>query len=118
MSTFTKGLLSGSTNGKQIKVSATTNGTAITVHTAVSGTSSVDEIWLYATNTSSSTVNLTVLFGGTTEPDNQTIFPVPAQSGRFLVLDGVLLQNGLAIKAYAGAANVLVLDGYVNTIGP
>ena len=43
MATFTKTLLSGSTNGKAILVAATaTPGT--TIHTAVAGTSSLDEM--------------------------------------------------------------------------
>jgi hypothetical protein len=51
MATFSKELLSGSTNGKAIKVAETaTAGT--TIHTAVSGTASFDEVWLYAHNSS------------------------------------------------------------------
>jgi hypothetical protein len=54
MATFSKVLLSGSTNGASVLVAATsTPGT--TIHTAVSGTSSLDEIWLYADNSSSAT---------------------------------------------------------------
>lgn len=116
MATYTKNPLSGSTNGKQIKVTATTNGTAITLHTAVSGTASWDEIWLYVYNDDSISRNLTLLWGGTTEPDNKMFFVVPSQSGRMLCVDGALLQNGLIVKAYASAANVLIIDGFVNNI--
>jgi hypothetical protein len=116
MATFAKQLLSGSTNGKQIKISATTNGGANTVHTAVSGTSSNDEIWIYAYNDSGSAVTLTLLWGGTTEPDNKILIPLAGQSGRTLVVDGMLLQNGLVVKAYASSANVIILDGFVNNI--
>jgi hypothetical protein len=57
MATFSKRLLSGSTDGKAIKVVQTaTAGT--TIHTAVSGTSDIDEIWLYAVNSSASAVKL------------------------------------------------------------
>jgi hypothetical protein len=116
MATYTKKLLSGSTNGQQIKVVHTTNGTADTIHTAVAGTSSLDEIWIYAYNDDTVPRNLVILFGGTTEPDNKVLTSVPAQSGRLLVLDGALLQNGLVVKAYASAANVIILDGFVNNI--
>ena len=55
MATFSKQLLSGSTNGRPIAVSASaTPGTII--HTSQSGTSGIDEVWLYATNTSTSSV--------------------------------------------------------------
>jgi hypothetical protein len=116
MATFTKQKLSGSTNGKQILITATTNGAAQTIHTAVAGTSSFDEIWLYAFNDSANIVNLALLWGGTTEPDNLILIPVPSQAGRVCVVDGMLLQNGLLVKAYAVAGSVIVVDGFVNNI--
>ncbi len=49
MAVYDKRLLSGSTNGRLIKVVATaTAGTLI--HTAVTGTTNIDEIHLYAVN--------------------------------------------------------------------
>lgn len=113
--TFTKALLSGSTNGKQIKVAATASA-GTTIHTAVSGTSSFDEIWLWAYNGHTADVLLTLQFGGTTSPDNDIVVTIPTKSGRFLVCDGMLLQNSLVLKAYAGTTNVIMLDGYVNKI--
>jgi hypothetical protein len=32
------------------------------------------------------------------------------------VIPGLLLQNGLAITAYAGTTNVIMVNGYVNRI--
>ena len=116
MATYLKKLLSGSTNGKQIKVVGTVAGSATTIHTAVSGTSSLDEIWLYAFNSSSSAVVLTVCFGGTTAPDNNIVLTVPAQAGRTLVCDGMLLQNSLVVSAFAASSNVIIIDGFVNAI--
>lgn len=116
MATFAKQALSASTNGKQIKVTATTNGTANTIHTAVSGTASFDEVWLYAYNESTAAVLLTILFGGVSEPDNVIRALIPPQAGRTLVCDGMILQNSLIIKAYAGSANLIMIDGFVNNI--
>jgi hypothetical protein len=116
MATFTKNPLSGSTNGKQIKISATASGGANTIHTAVSGTAAWDEIWIYAYNDDTVVRNLVVLFGGTTEPDNKILIPIQPQSGRTLVVDGMLLQNSLVVKAYASQTNVVIVDGYVNSI--
>jgi hypothetical protein len=116
MATFSKQLLSGSTNGRAIKVAATaTAGTLI--HTAVSGTSAEDEIWLYAHNTSTSVVKLTLEWGGTTSPDDLIEVNVPVDgTGLILVAPGILLQNGLVVRAFAGTANVLNIFGYVNRI--
>lgn len=115
MATYSKVLLSGSTNGKQIKVAATaTAGTLL--HTAVAGTSSLDEVWLYAVNSSASSVKLTIEWGEATAPDGNIEISVPAESGYTLVVPGLLLQNGLTIRAFAGTANVILINGYVNRI--
>lgn len=116
MATFTKTLLSGSTNGKAIKVAATaTAGT--TIHTAVSGTSSLDEIWLYAHNSSASSVKLTLEWGEATAPDGNIEINIGAEgTGLVLVAPGLLLQNSLVVKAFAATANVITLTGYVNRI--
>jgi hypothetical protein len=116
MATFSKLLLSGSTNGKGIKVAATaTAGTLI--HTAVASTSSEDEVWLYAHNTSASVVKLTLEWGGVASPDDHIEINIGAEgTGLILVAPGILLQNGLVIRAFAGTANVLNIFGYVNRI--
>ena len=116
MPTYSKQLLSGSTNGRGIKVVATaTAGTLI--HTAVAGTSSEDEIWLYAHNTSASAVKLTLEWGGVTAPDDHIEINIGAEgTGMILVAPGLLLQNGLVVRAFAGTANVLNIFGYVNRI--
>ena len=115
-SSAVKRKLSGSTDGKAIKVVATASaGTAI--HTAVSGTTdgSYDEVWLWAYNAHTSDVVLTLEVGGTSAPDviKQTI---PFQKGMFLVLPGFILQNGAAIAAFAGTANVISILGFVNRV--
>ncbi len=116
MATFTKTLLSGSTNGKAIKVAATsTAGT--TIHTAVSGTSSLDEVWLYAHNSSAATVKLTLEWGEATAPDGNIEINIGAEgTGLVLIAPGILLQNSLVIKAFAATTNVVTIPGYVNRI--
>lgn len=116
MATFTKVLLSGSTNGRGILVAATATAGTV-VHTAVSGTSSLDEIWLYAHNTSASAVKLTLEWGGVTAPNDHIEINVGAEgTGLILVAPGILLQNSLVVRAFAGTANVLNIFGYVNRI--
>jgi len=115
MATFSKVLLSGSTDGKAIKVAATaTAGT--TIHTAGAGQSNRDEIWLYAVNSSASSVKLTIEWGEATAPDGNIELTVTGESGLVLVIPGLLLQNSLVCKAFAATANVILIHGYVNRI--
>jgi len=115
MATYSKELLSASTNGKGIKVAATSSAGTL-LHTAVAGTTDIDEVWLYAVNSSGSTVKLTLEWGEATAPDGNIEAGVPGESGLMLLVPGLLLQNGLTIKAFAGTTNVLVVHGYVNKI--
>ena len=116
MATFSKQKLSGSTNGKNVKVVATaTAGT--TIHTAPATTGdNWDAVWLYACNTDASDVKLTIEYGVTTSPDDLTEVTISAESGWTLVIPGLLLQNSLVIKAFAATANVIEVNGYVNRI--
>jgi hypothetical protein len=115
MATFTKLPLSGSTNGKAVLVAAiATAGTLI--HTAVSGTTNLDEVWLYAQNTSTSSVMLDIEWGGTTAPNDLIELTVLPEAGLVTVIPGFLLQNGLVIRAFAGTANVITIHGFVNRI--
>lgn len=115
MATFSKLPLSGSTNGRLIPVAATTTAGTL-IHTAVSGTSSMDEIWLYAVNSSISSVKLTIEYGGTTANTDHIELTIQGESGLVLVSPGLIIQNGLLIRAFAGTANVINIAGYVNRI--
>jgi hypothetical protein len=117
MATAVKRKLSGSTDGKAIKVAATgTTGT--TIHTAVAGTTAgtFDEIWLWAFNSHTANVNLTIEFGGTSAPDQNIVVAIPYKSGLMLVIPGLILQNGAVVTAFAGTTNVITISGFVNSI--
>lgn len=117
MATYSRKLLSGSTSGRPIKVAATaTPGT--TAHTAVAGADAFDEVYIWATNTDSSTRTLTVEFGGTTDPDDLIVktFALPANSPPIPIVTGQVLNGGLLVKAFASVANVVLLTGFVNRI--
>ena len=119
MATFTKVALSGSTQGKGIKVVATAS-TGTTIHATGTSSTIIDEIWLYAYNSSSGPVTLTIQFGGTTAVDNDIKIDLPATSGLTLVVPGLILTGtGAAantVYAYAGTTNVVTISGYVNRI--
>jgi len=121
MATFTKLTLqpAGTTGtGLGIKVAATaTAGTAL--HTASTTTTTLDEIWLYAVNSSASAVKLTVEWGEATAPDGNIELTIAAESGLVLVTPGLLLQGNATakvVRAFAATANVIVVHGYVNRI--
>jgi len=121
MATYSKILLSGSTQGRAIKIAATTSGSAgTTIHTTGSSSSTLDEVWLYATNSSASAVVLTVQWAGTTAPDNEITQTIPAKSGLTLVVPGLVLAGtgsaGNVVAAYAGITNVITVSGYAHRI--
>jgi hypothetical protein len=117
MATYTKQALSGSTDGKGIKVVATaTLGT--TIHTAQSSTTEgeYDEVWLYAFNSDSTPVLLTIEWGGVTDPDSIIEVPIPSQEGLMTIIPGLILHNSLVVTAFAASANVITITGFVNRI--
>lgn len=113
MAAISKVKLSASTDFKQVKVAATaTAGT--TIHTA--SATALDEIWLWAVNSSTSDVKLTLEWGEATAPDGNVELTIPAESGYVPVVPGLILTNSLVLKAFAGSANVILVNGYVNRI--
>lgn len=115
MATYTKEKLSGSSNGRQIKVAATaTPGTLI--HTATAGIVNMDEVWLYVTNNHTASLALTIEFGGVSSPDDLIQMSIPSKTGLFLIVPGFLLNNGLVVRAFAQTANQLCISGWVNHI--
>ncbi len=117
MATAVKRKLSGSTDGKAVKVAATaTPGT--TIHTAVAGTTAgtFDEIWLWAYNGHTAAVTLTIEFGGADVPDQNIIVTLASKSGLVPIVPGLILQNSMVVKAFASVANVVTLNGFVNAI--
>ena len=122
MATFEKLALqpAGTTgDGLGITVVATaTAGTAI--HTASSTAATIDELWLYANNTHSSAVVLTIEFGGvsvTKDIIQTSIAATP--SGLILVCAGLIIQGNATakvVRAFAGTASKIELFGFVNRI--
>tara|TARA_R110000824_G_C14949738_1_gene650783 strand:- start:33 stop:386 length:354 start_codon:yes stop_codon:yes gene_type:complete len=115
MAAITKVVLSGSTNGLGIKIAQTT-ATGDTIHTAVAGTTDIDEVWLFAHNSSTAGVKLTLEWGGVTDIDNTIEVTLPPEEGLMQIAPGLLLRNGLHIKAYAASTNVVTIYGFVNRI--
>jgi hypothetical protein len=117
MATFTKTTFSASTDGKPILVAATATAGTL-VHTGSTSTSTLHEVWLYAVNSGTSAVKLTIEWGDATAANNieQTI---PGEAGLTMVVPGLLLKGNataLTVRAFAGTTNVISIHGYVHTI--
>ena len=117
MATYSRLVLSGSTNGREIPVAATaTPGTLI--HTAVTGTASFDELYLWASNVTAAAATLTMEWGGVTDPGDHLVkaLSIPANSPPIPLATGQILQNALVTRAFSGTASAINLGGYVNRI--
>lgn len=120
MQNFVKTKLSGSTSGMPIKIVATaTPGTTLHTARALTGAEQWDELWIAFTNTNTVAVDLTVEYGGVTDPDNLIVkaLSLPPRSAPRFLLDGYVLQNGLLVRAFASVANVILAEGWVHQIG-
>ena len=118
MATYTKQILSGSTDGRSILVAATATAGTL-VHTASSTAATLHEIWLYCVNTSITDVKLTLEWGGVTAPNDHIEYTVKAENGLYLIAPGLIIKGNatpLVIRAFAGTTNVLAVTGYVNQI--
>ncbi len=115
MPSFTKEILSGTTNGIPILISSTTlDGTAI--HTAVGNTSDWDEVWLWAYNNSNSAVSVQIFWAGVTEPDCRIESTISSLDKPFNLIPGWIINDGKGVTAIAGSGNSVSISGYVNRI--
>ena len=110
---FTKVLLSGSTAGEPIDLASTSVET--TIHTAVNASSQIDEIWLWASNTTTTNQMLRIQWGSTVvaKRSQQTI---PAQSGWILVAPGLCMSSGEVSALSTATASDVHIMGFVNRI--
>jgi hypothetical protein len=117
MATYSRQLLSGSTNGREIPVAATaTPGTLI--HTAIAGVVAFDEIYLWASNVTGAAATLTLEWGGVLDPGDHLVkaVSIPANSPPIPIATGQNLNNALVLRAFSGTASAINVGGYVNRI--
>jgi hypothetical protein len=112
---------SGSTQGQAVLVAATsTAGT--TIHTTGTSATIVDRLSIWAFNSHSGDVLLTIEFGGATAPAQNIVQTITAKTGLTLVVDGLILLGngsaGLSVKSFAATTNVITLSGYVMRVTP
>lgn len=117
MASYSRQLLSGSTNGRAIPVAATaTPGTL--VHQAQAGTTGFDEAYIWVSNVTASAALLTLEWGGVTAPGDHMVntLSIPPNSPPIPIATGQVLQNNLSVRAFSNVAGALNITGYVNRI--
>ena len=104
--------LSGSVDGRPIKVDDSDAFPGTAIHTAVNTSGDWDEIWLWAINTSTSPAILRVSMGVTTSGISMV---VPPESGLVPVVPGLILAGGTNVLVWTnGTVDVVNIVGYVN----
>ena len=117
MPDFSKIELSGSTDGRQINITAT--GTAGNlIHTALGavGADNYDEVWLYACNVSDVDTMITIEWGGVSDPGDLIKVAISPEVGLGLLVPGLILQNSLVLRVFAEDNLVVNVSGFVNRI--
>lgn len=116
LASFSKILLSGSTDGRAIRIaSLAAPGTLI--HQSQALTTGFDEIWLYGQNNSVNDVLVTILFGGN-QPEDRITMTVPGQVGLYLIVPGLAINNSVQINAFASTLDVVSIFGFANRMVP
>lgn len=102
-------MLSASTDGKGILIGTTA--TLIHTSTALTGNTEWDQIFLWFSNTDTSSRSVQVFFGDSTTAMNLGYTIVANIPYPFLT--GQILHNAKTVYASAGVANKIVASGYV-----
>jgi len=118
MATFTKAVLSGSTDGRGIHIDDDTTPGKL-IHTGSVTAADVHEIWLYAANYDTTARKLTIEWGGATAGGDIIELTIAAESGLVLVVPGLLIKGNataLVVRAFAATTSAINIFGYVNKI--
>jgi len=124
MPSFSKLPLSQSNNGSSIVLTVSSLATSGTpCHIVPLSSNYIDEAWIYATNSTTSDLTLTMTFGGTNAlSGNDIIFSgvVEAYAGSTLIIPGLILQGNNsftpAIYGWTSALSGINIFGYINRI--
>lgn len=114
MDSFEK--LSGSTDGKGIKVTGTSAAADVTIHTAHATDLDLITLWAVNQDADGEVRTLTIAWGGETDPDNLISVPVPCKAGPVMICDRLPLTNSLVVGAWADEANDVIVYGMVTRI--
>ena len=126
MATYSKVKLSTSAEGQPTLSTSTSAGSPTTIHDTTTTATTLDELWLYCSNSHSADVELILFYGydsaGSvpTAPANTLYQTITTKAGMTLVIPGLVLANdgtnAARVSAYSATGSVLNLWGYVNRI--
>jgi len=114
--TYSKQILSGSTNGRMVEVNNLTS-PGTTVHTVqATTTNGIEEVYLYAMNagTATSPSRLTIELGGTGTADHVIVDLAEMDGLNYLVPGVSFTATTSIIRAFATASGIFHLAGWVN----
>ena len=117
MATYSKIVLSGSTDGRGILIDDDATA-GKTVHTGSATATTYDEVWIYAANYDSSDRKLTIEWGSASAGDLIEV-TIPTEAGLVLVVPGLIIKGNatpLVVAAFAATTSSIQLFGYVNQI--
>lgn len=120
MPTYSKQFLSNNTSGRAVNITATGTSTNL-IHQTQTSSSVIDEIWLYASNPTSSDVMFNLLYGGS-DFTTDILFEgvVEAYAGNVLVCPGLVARgdgsSGFSIYGNVSTPSGVNVFGYVNRI--
>lgn len=120
MGTWSKILLSGSTDGQGISATGLTPSTGTLLHTAVTGQgNSIDEVVLYAAAGVTVARKIVITVGPTTATGSQYTHTLPAGdvAGLQPIMPGLPVQNSMTVKAVVTTVTTIgeiTLWGWVN----
>ena len=118
MATFSKIILSGSTDGRGIHINDDATPGKL-IHTGPTATSEIHEIWLYAQNYDTTDRKLTIEWGGATAGGDIIEYTVKAENGLYLIVPGLIIKGNataLEVRAFAATTSSINIFGYVNVI--
>lgn len=115
MATYTPVI--GGTNGRAKKITGASAGAADTLYTVTNTAGEIDEVFMQAWNTDNAGAHkLTILLGGTTNPDDYLEINLPPEGGPVQILDGHRMNGGVVIKGFADTGNLVCVIVDVNRI--
>jgi hypothetical protein len=106
--------LSASSDGEPLNLATSSSG-ATTIHTftASTGDNTYDEIYLWAFNNATASMNITLEYGSTTLTCVTTVYP---KAGQTLLLPGLIGNTGLVLKGFKSTTGDARVIGFVNQI--
>ena len=107
-------ILSGCSGGLGILLTGTDTAGAAIVHTGTTAGTDMKKIFLYAVNNSESlSLATTVMFGGTATVNNAIVKTIPRKDGLYMVCNGLPIQSGNVVTAFAATGGQVTLYGDV-----